>query len=70
MRALIYARVFTEEQVDGFSIAAQLSAFQEFCQSKGWRIVAEFVEEGRSAKSEDIRQRPEFVKALGTGWEA
>jgi site-specific DNA recombinase len=64
MRAALYARVSTEEQVEGYSLDAQRRAFREFCQSKDWIVVEEYVEEGRSAHTEDLRKRPIFKQAV------
>ena len=60
MRAGLYARVSTKEQADGYSIAAQLHALRALAESRGWEVVGEYVEEGKSARSEDIRRRPQF----------
>jgi len=63
MRAALYARVSTEEQTEGYSIDAQRRAFQGLVDSRGWDIYREYVDEGKSARSEDINMRPMF-KAL------
>ena len=60
MRAAIYARVSTEEQLAGYSIDAQLRACRNFAQEKGWVIAGEYVDEGRSARTDDIGKRPRF----------
>ncbi len=60
MRAAIYARVSTDEQVEGYSLDAQLRACRQHCSDRGWQVVAEYVEEGRSARHEDLRRRPQF----------
>ncbi len=36
MRAAIYTRVSTDEQVEGYSIDAQLRACRDFVHGKGW----------------------------------
>lgn len=56
-RAAIYARVSTDEQVDGFSIGAQLKALHHHALQQGWEVVTEFVDEGESARTAD---RPQF----------
>jgi site-specific DNA recombinase len=66
MRAALYARVSSEEQVEGYSIDAQRRAFQTLCDSKGWTPY-EFIEEGRSARTEDINKRPIFKQAMAAG---
>ncbi len=64
MRAALYARVSSEEQVEGYSIDAQLRACRDFAQGKGWAIVAEYVDEGKSARAEDVGKRPRFKEML------
>ena len=64
MRAAVYARVSTEEQTEGYSIDAQLRAFQLLCQGRGWTPCEEYIEEGRSARTEDINKRPVFKNMM------
>jgi site-specific DNA recombinase len=63
LRAALYARVSTEEQVEGYSLDAQRRAFRQFCEQKGWQAYREYVEEGRSAHTEDVKKRPVFLQA-------
>lgn len=58
MRAAIYARVSTEEQLTGYSIAAQMDACRKLCADRGWEVAAEFVEEGESGKT--FERRPQW----------
>lgn len=52
MRAVIYARVSTEEQAEeGHSIDAQIRIAREFCAHKGWTIVGEYIDAGRSGRT-------------------
>jgi len=40
MRAIIYARVSTEEQKrEGYSIEAQIKACRTYAQAKGWKVI-------------------------------
>lgn len=64
MKAALYARVSSEEQVEGYSIDAQKRAFQALCQSKNWIPYREYLELGRSAHTDDIRKRPMFKEAI------
>ena len=64
MRVAIYARVSSEEQVEGFSLDAQLRACRKFCADNGWTIIEEYIEEGRSARTENIKKRPQFKKMM------
>jgi len=67
MRAALYARVSTEEQVEGYSIDAQRRALQSFCEGKGWTPHREYIEEGKSARTENISKRPIFKEVIGDG---
>ena len=64
MRAALYARVSTDEQVEGYSIDAQLRASRDLAHQRGWVIVEEYVDEGKSARVEDIDKRPKFKEML------
>lgn len=62
MKVVIYARVSSDHQAEKeLSIPAQLKAIHKFCQEKGWLVVGEYLEKGKSAKSDD---RPEFQKMI------
>ncbi len=65
MRAVLYARVSTEEQLEGWSIPAQQREFAAYCQQKGWQSTGIYTEEGKSARSDAIEKRPEFRRLLG-----
>jgi len=64
MRAALYARVSSEEQLDNWSISAQKHEFEQHCNQKGWQITRVYVEEGRSARSDSIDKRPQFKRLL------
>ena len=64
MRAAGYFRVSDEDQIDGYSLDAQLRAFVEFCRQKGWEVAETYSEEGRSAWVESIGKRPAFRRML------
>jgi site-specific DNA recombinase len=38
MKAALYARVSSEEQVEGYSIDAQIRAFETIVEARGWTI--------------------------------
>jgi site-specific DNA recombinase len=47
LRAALLARVSTDMQAEeGLSIPAQLAEMREFCEKRGWKIVAEFIDAG------------------------
>jgi site-specific DNA recombinase len=60
--AAFYARVSSAEQVDGFSIDAQLESLKEHCRLHNIPISKCYVEEGKSAKS--IKGRPALQQLL------
>jgi site-specific DNA recombinase len=58
----IYARVSSDRQAEKeLSIPAQAKAIQQYCQERGYIIVNEFIEKGKSAKTDD---RDEFQKMI------
>ena len=59
-RAVLYARVSSEEQVEGYSIDAQRRAFQQLCDSKDWIAQQEYIDEGKSAHNDNIDNRTAF----------
>ncbi len=63
-RVATYVRVSSEEQVQGYSLAAQERAADAYCQSHGWRIVNVYRDEGRSARTDDVAKRPAFEEML------
>ena len=60
-QAVIYCRVSTQEQVEGFSLSMQEGACRDFCKKKGYGVLAVFVDEGESART---THRPKFIKML------
>ncbi len=64
MRAVLYARVSTEEQVEGYSIEAQRRAFRILCEGRGWTPHREYIEEGKSARTENLTKRPVFNQMI------
>ena len=57
--AVIYARVSSEEQVQGYSIQAQLRACREWAVNNSFNIVKEYLDEGLSA-SKNLGKRESF----------
>ena len=60
-QAVIYTRVSSKDQVDNYSLSAQLSACNAYCERAGFKVAQVFVEEGESAKTAD---RTELRKLL------
>ena len=65
MRAALYARVSSEEQLEGYSIDAQRRAFHGFLEGRGWTHAGEYIDEGKSARTDDINKRPDFKRMMG-----
>jgi site-specific DNA recombinase len=62
VKVAIYVRVSSERQAEKeLSIPAQMKAIQQYCQENGWIIVTEYIERGKSAKTDD---REEFQKMI------
>ena len=64
MRAALYARVSSEEQVEGYSIDAQRRAFNALAQGRGWAKYREYIDEGKSARTDNINKRPAFKEMM------
>ncbi len=60
-KAVIYARVSSEEQAKGYSIQAQIDACTPWAAQNGVQVVAVYEEPGRSARSAN---RPEFQRMV------
>ena len=61
MKSAIYMRVSSEEQLEGFSISAQLTALKEYCVKNNIDIHDSYTDEGISGTKED---RPEFQRMI------
>jgi DNA invertase Pin-like site-specific DNA recombinase len=61
MRAIIYTRVSTDEQVKNLSLETQQRECERYCQSNGLTVDKIFTDKGESAKTTN---RPEFQAML------
>ena len=61
MKAAIYARVSTEEQVQNFSIPNQLEQIRKYCKEKDYTVTSEYVDPGYSGTK---LERPELTRLL------
>jgi site-specific DNA recombinase len=61
LRAILYIRVSTDDQIDGYSLGYQEEQLRRYCELRGIEIV-EFYSEDYSAKT--FAKRPEFTKLL------
>ena len=65
-RYALLARVSSEEQVEGYSLDAQIRAFRSLVESQGGTVYREWIEEGVSAHTDDVTKRPLFQEAIST----
>ncbi len=63
-RAALYVRVSSEEQVEGYSLSAQERAIHAYCAFHGFQVVADYRDEGKSARTDDLNKRPAFKRML------
>lgn len=63
-KAAGYIRVSDESQVDASSLAAQEFAIRRYCETHGYDLIRIYREEGVSAHTDRIEQRPEFAALL------
>lgn len=62
-RGVIYARVSSKEQEEGYSIDAQLKLLREYCASKSITVAAEFVE-AETAKASGRKQFASMLRLV------
>jgi site-specific DNA recombinase len=60
-RAVIYTRVSSDDQVEGFSLEAQREACLKLCEDRGYQIIGIYEERGRSGKTV---HRPQFQQMI------
>lgn len=63
-RPALYARVSTSEQIEGYSLDAQIRAVEDFCRARGWPAPVVYADEGRSAYTDSTEKRPAFAAML------
>lgn len=64
MRAVLYLRVSTEAQVDGYGLDAQRDAAETYARRHGWEVVAVYSDDGVSGVLDAV-DRPALLDALG-----
>lgn len=62
LKAAIYIRVSSRDQVDGYSLDGQERLLRIFCESKKMQIYNVYADEGISAKN--IKNRPSMIRLL------
>jgi len=63
-RAVAYVRVSDDSQIDGYSMDAQQSEIERWCERRGYCLVKIYKEAGVTAHSDRIEERPELVRLL------
>ncbi len=63
-RALIYVRVSSADQVNGFSLDVQERVCRDFCDRQGWTVGLVSREEGESAKTTERRELQKVLARL------
>ena len=62
IKAVAYARVSSKEQAEKeLSIPAQLEVIRNYCKQKGYSLIHEYIDAGKSAKTD---KRPEFQQMI------
>lgn len=61
MKAALYMRVSTHEQVDNYSIESQQERMEAFCKAKGWTVYDNYIDPGYSGSNMD---RPALQRLL------
>jgi len=61
LRAVIYGRVSTEDQVEGTSLDDQRRICRQAIEQRGWRLVDEYIDEGVTGTK---RERPQWQRML------
>ncbi len=64
MRAVAYLRVSSTSQVEGYSLAGQERQFFDTCRNHSWQAIRVYREEGRSAHSDSVNERPQLRQLL------
>src|SRR5690606_12184460 len=64
MRVAAYYRVSSGKQRDAHTIDSQRTAARALCTARGWELVAEFTDDGASARAGKLHKRPDFAALL------
>ena len=67
IRVVIYVRVSSKEQVDGYSIGEQIERLEKYADAMEWDIVKTFVDPGYSGGNTDRPGLKEMIKEIETG---
>ncbi len=61
MKVVIYVRVSSKEQVEGYSIGEQIERLKAYCAAMGWTIVAIYIDPGHTGANMD---RPDLQRMI------
>src|SRR5262245_40854244 len=64
LRAAGYYRRSSEMQADNFSLDAQRRAVRTYCESRGWQLGTEYIDDATSGRTADLSKRPAFSQML------
>lgn len=67
MRLVIYTRVSSKEQVDGFSLEAQKELCEKWAEENSHEVIKIFSDEGKSGRTDDRKEFQKAVKYVLTG---
>ena len=63
-RAAAYIRVSDESQLEGHSLDAQRAEIERWCERRGYQLVKVYVEEGKTAHTDQMDRRPQLLALL------
>jgi DNA invertase Pin-like site-specific DNA recombinase len=66
-RVVIYARVSSTEQLNGYSLDAQIDLCREWANEQGYKVVQVYTEPGKSAKTDNRPQFQRMISNVQTG---
>lgn len=61
MKVVIYVRVSSKEQVEGYSIGEQIERLKAYCAAMGWTVVGVYIDPGHTGANMD---RPDLQRML------
>ncbi len=66
IKVVIYVRVSSKEQVEGYSIGEQIERLNKYCEAMGWEIVDTFIDPGYSGGDTDRPGLQAMIKTVET----
>jgi len=64
VKVALYARVSSAAQSERHTIQSQLRALRDFAAARGWEVVGEYIDDGRSAKAGRLDRRDGFARLI------